>query len=88
MSKKRRTPPTPKMPDKVEHYYRAFRENTADGLEAILAESRKTAKRAFNKHHLGSLDLLESQYGKRRRDAIRHTFPSIINHRGLTEKSR
>ena len=88
MAKKRRTPPTPKMPDRVEHYYRAFREDTADGLEAILTESRKTAKRAFNKHHLGSLDLLESEYGKRRRDAIRHTFPSIINHRGLTKKSR
>jgi len=64
MAKKRRTPPTPKMPDRVEHYYRAFREDTADGLEAILTESRKTAKRAFNKHHLGSLDLLESEYGK------------------------
>ena len=59
MAKKRRTPPTPKMPDKVEHYYRSYREDTTDGLEAILAESRKTAKRAFNKHHLGSLDLLE-----------------------------
>ena len=45
MAKKRRTPPTPKMPDRVEHYYRAFREDTADGLEAILTESRKTAKR-------------------------------------------
>ena len=45
MTKKRRTPPAPKMPDKVEHYYRSYNEDTADGLEAILAESRKTAKR-------------------------------------------
>ena len=88
MAKKRRTPPIPKLPDKVEHYFRSFNEDTADGLETILAESRKTAKRAFNKHRLGSLDLLESDYGKRRRDAIRHTFPYIINHRGLTEKAK
>ncbi|MBQ3270823.1 MAG: hypothetical protein IJH09_12990 [Clostridia bacterium] len=88
MAKKRRTPPTPKLPDKVEHYYRACNETTSDGLEAILAESRKTAKRAYNKHHLGTLDLWESEYGKRRRDAIRHTFPSIINHHGLTEKTK
>ena len=42
MARKHRTPPTPKMPDKVEHYYRACNESTSDGLEAILAESRKT----------------------------------------------
>ena len=88
MAKKRRIPPTPKLPDRVEHYYRAYNETTPDGLEAILAESRKTAKRAYNKHRLGSLDLIESDFGKRRRDAIRHTFSSIINHRGLTDKSR
>ena len=88
MAKRRRTPPNPKLPDKVEHYYRACNETTSDGLENILAESRKTAKRAYNKHHLGTLDLWESEYGKRRRDAVRHTFPSIINHHGLTEKTK
>ena len=88
MAKKRRPAPTPKLPDKVEHYYRSYNETTSDGLETILAESRKTAKRAYNKHHLGTLDLWESEYGKRRRDAIRHTFPAIINHHGLTEKTK
>ena len=88
MAKKHRSAPTPKLPDKVEYYYRSCDESTKDGLESILAESRKTAKRAYNKHHLGSLDLWESEYGKRRRDAVRRTFPSIINHHGLTGKTK
>ena len=88
MAKRRRTSPGPHAPAPIEHFRQIDDETTSDGLEAILAESRKTAKRASNKHLSGSSDILESNYGKRRRDAVRHSFPTIINHRGFTEKTK
>lgn len=88
MAKKHPSSSTPKKPKRMEHYRASFDETTPEGLEAILAESKDRAMHTFKKYQSDLSKQFQSNYGKRRRDAIRRTFPSIINHRGLTEKTR
>ncbi|MBR6220192.1 MAG: hypothetical protein IKQ80_06505 [Clostridia bacterium] len=92
-SKKRRQPSKIKSTvssplDKLRHYQRSFPEDTAEGLKAILETNLEVSRHMANKHNVGTIDLIDSAYGKRRRQAIMNTFPAIINHRGFTDHTK
>ena len=74
-------------PKELSHFTRTTTETTQSGLDAILADCLKTARNACKKG-ASSPELIDSPYGRRRLQAIKNTFSSILNHRGLTESAR